>query len=403
MKRFSKTILPSLFLLTTGTALVLGILAFPLLSSARSRNTVVSRTMPAVAMILSADIKNGKITPVSSGSGTIIHSNGSIITNHHVLYDAENKRLHDLFIVGLFRAADKEPEYICIGQPSKGVLKPDLDLALIRCDRDRSGSPWLPKSWPTIPVRQLETDDIVPGERVWVLGYPGVGGGTINISAGLISGWTNDDKGTGMRAFMKTDAAITHGNSGGTAVDDEGNFIGIPTAFRLTTTKQGSAVVTAGRIGLIRPLEHALDLVALANAGGPKAELPELAEKTPEAPEATEKNTQTPEAIALVSIQSKILDSNDGTPIEGAVVVVFKPGLKKADLSSDKLEEQALAWATTDAAGAFQITGIPVAQKYSVAVAAPGYLPLLEEDVLKVPAQSSAVLTPWKSITLAPK
>ena len=78
------------------------VLIIPALSGARSRKSIIRETMPAVAMILAVDLREGKLVPVSSGSGTIVDPNGSVLTNYHVLFDAKNKKLHDLFIIGLF-------------------------------------------------------------------------------------------------------------------------------------------------------------------------------------------------------------------------------------------------------------------------------------------------------------
>jgi S1-C subfamily serine protease len=375
----------------TWTLLAIGIMAIvvavPALTRAGGRKEIIKSTMPAVTMIMAVDVKEGKLIPVSSGSGTIIDSNGSVITNYHVLFDAKNNKLHDLFVIGLFRSADQEPELVCAGNPAKGVLKPDLDLALIRCDRDRAGDPWLPKGWPTIPVRKIDTDDIVPGEQVWVLGYPGVGGGTIHVTAGLVSGWTGENGGASSRAFMKTDASISHGNSGGTAIDEDGNFIGVPTAFRFTTTTQGDAVVTSGRVGLIRPLDHALDLIAVARKGGP-----------------SQRNTAAPATAAPadgVRITSKVVDASDGNPIEGATIVVFKAGLKVKDLKEDALEDQALSWAQTDGAGVFRMEqALPRGGAHTVAVVADGYLSLVESDVLSIPLNAPPELDPWNRILL---
>src|SRR5690606_27098307 len=176
---------------------------------------------------------------------------GAILTNHHVLYDEGADRLHDLFVVGRFRATDRAPELVCAGSPARGQLEPELDLALIRCDLDLGGKPYRPSGWPSLPMRRLDKGDIVPGEQIWVVGYPSAGSGTVHITAGLVSGWTGERGGTGSRAYMKTDAAITHGISGGTAIDEDGNFIGVPTAFRVTTARQGAQAITAGKVGLI--------------------------------------------------------------------------------------------------------------------------------------------------------
>lgn len=367
--------------------LLIVLVALPALTSPRQRNTVIRDTMPAVAMILSVDIRDGQLVPISSGSGTIVDPNGSVITNHHVLYDASKGKLHDLFVIGLFRAPDQEPELVCAGQPSKGMLKPDVDLALIRCDRDRAGAPWQPENWPALPIRKIHQDDIVPGEQVWVLGYPGIGGSTIHVTAGLVSGWTGETGGAGSRAFMKTDASITHGNSGGTAIDEDGNFIGVPTAFRLTTTKHGETIVASGRVGLIRPLDYAMDLIEQARRGGPGASAKDA-----------------PSTTHGVAITSRVVSANDGRAIAGALVIVFKEGITVEQLEGGALEEQVLAWARTDASGDFRLSEmIPRGKRFTVAVIAEGFLPLAETGVLDVAQDAPAELDPWQQITLQPK
>jgi len=62
-------------------------------------------------------------------------------------------------------------------------------------------------------------------DTVTVIGYPDTGGRTITYTSGLISGLITE----GETTYIKTDADISFGNSGGTAVDDDGNFIGVPT------------------------------------------------------------------------------------------------------------------------------------------------------------------------------
>lgn len=368
-----------------GLAVLAGIaILVPLAHSDQHRKQMITATMPAVVMVVAADIEGGRLQPVSSGSGTIVTSDGSIITNHHVLKDAKTGKLHDLFVIGRFQRADREPQFLCAGKPSRGVLKPELDLALLKCDLDMNGRPWSPTQWPTIPIGRSE--DVVPGEQVWVLGYPNVGGNTIHVTAGLVSGWQGEQGGAGSRAYMKTDAAITHGNSGGTAIDDAGNFIGVPTAFRVTTEMTGGAVATVGKVGLIRPVEHARDLLALAQQGWTPGE-----GSSPEAP------TQN----SGVTVVGKVAEAANGQPISGAFVIVFRPGLKADKIDNQRLEEQALAWGQSNAAGEFQLQNlVPRSGTYTVAVIAEGFQSRAIDDALKVPADAPALFEPWPQILL---
>ena len=59
---------------------------------------------------------------------------------------------------------------------------------------------------------------------MFVRGYPSTGGGTISLTQGQVSGFTEIN---GFQ-YLKTDADIDAGNSGGIMFDDEGNFLGVP-------------------------------------------------------------------------------------------------------------------------------------------------------------------------------
>src|SRR5262249_54210492 len=113
---------------------------------------VGQRDMPAVVFLLAGDQKGGKLVPVSSGSGTILTADGSILTNHHVIYNKAHKRLHDFVAVGLLKAYDQSPELTCMAIPRHGLIDTDLDLAILKCEQDLSGKPFRASGWPTIPL-----------------------------------------------------------------------------------------------------------------------------------------------------------------------------------------------------------------------------------------------------------
>lgn len=414
-------------------ALALGALAavmVPMSSLAqRSRGEVVRGTMPAVVMVLSADIVNGKVQPVSSGSGTILTPDGSVLTNYHVINNEKQSRLHDLFVIGRFRSADKEPEFVCAGYPNAGKMKPQLDLALVKCQVDMNGRPYNASNWPTIPVGRSE--DLVPGEEIIVIGYPDVGGSTIHVTTGKISGWSGERGGAG-RAWIKTEADITHGNSGGTAVNEIGEFIGVPSAFRVTT--EGDTQTTVGQVGLVRPVEHARDLIAIAAGGWTPREGDNAVTgggtggggsiggsvggspvgSTPAPPPgggggATDDYRKlkggdpgkAPSGSGTVTVSSKVVDAHNGAAIRGAFVVVLKAGIKARDLDADRLDEQALTFGQTNNYGQFTLNHpVPRGASYTVAVVADGYQPLIEDDVLVVDGSTPSSFDPWGSIRL---
>ena len=116
--------------------------------------------------------------------GTAIITPGTQMKGDYVIHDKDG-RLHDVFVIGRFSTPDKAPQLACAGRPSRSKLQRDLDLALIKCDMDLDGRTWSPTQggvWPTLP--EMRASDVKMGQRLWVLGYPDVGGGGLRWSTG---------------------------------------------------------------------------------------------------------------------------------------------------------------------------------------------------------------------------
>jgi hypothetical protein len=223
-----------------------------------------------------------------------------------------------------------------------------------------------------------------------VLGYPDVGGGGLTLSEGQVEGWTGEDGAAG-RDFIKTDASITHGNSGGPVVDDHGRLAGIASAFRTRVTASGGVIETA-QVGLVRPLGTAGDLLAIAGAGWMPREGHTDVELTPSAVEA---------AAEGVRISTMVLDYANETPIGNALLMVLRPGVTKSAVDMNRLDDQALAWGKTNGAGEVRLKQpVPVPGTYAVMVIAPGYEPLIVEGALHLDADTPPRFDPWGHIWL---
>lgn len=178
-----------------------------------------------------------------TGSGTIISPDGTIVTNCHVACGAPQ------LVVALTTDPDIPPEPTYIAEITAFTEVPDI--AILRIASDLNGNPVSPNNLPFINVGN--SDDLELGDAVRVFGYPGVGGSTITFTSGSIAGFESEQlPGTSapQRRFIKTDADIAGGNSGGTAVDDNGNLIAIPTA--VNPDVRGDA--TIGAIGIMLPV-----------------------------------------------------------------------------------------------------------------------------------------------------
>lgn len=146
------------------------------------------------------------------GSGVIIASDGYIITNNHVIKEA------DKVIVVL--NDKKEYEAKVIGQD------PNTDIALLKIDGEN-----LPY------VEYGNSDEVSLGE--WVLAVGNPYNLTSTVTAGIISAKARElgmNRGQmSLESFLQTDAAINPGNSGGALVNAQGELIGINTLIQSPT------------------------------------------------------------------------------------------------------------------------------------------------------------------------
>jgi serine protease Do len=151
----------------------------------------------------------GQMNPLTAyGSGVIISPDGYIVTNNHVVQDADNitvtlndKRVFKASLIG----AD-----------------PSTDLALIKIED--GNLPYLAFG---------NSDDVKIGE--WVLAVGNPFNLTSTVTAGIVSAKARDINILGsqgaIESFIQTDAAVNPGNSGGALVNTKGELIGINAAI----------------------------------------------------------------------------------------------------------------------------------------------------------------------------
>ncbi|MEM7163438.1 MAG: trypsin-like peptidase domain-containing protein [Bacteroidota bacterium] len=153
----------------------------------------------------------------SSGSGVIIKDNGYIVTNNHVIEDADeikvilnNNKSYDAKLIG---------------------TDPATDLAILKINE---------KNLPSVPFGN--SDQLKIGE--WVLAVGNPFSLTSTVTAGIVSAKGRninllevdpDRKIFPIESFIQTDAAVNPGNSGGALVDTNGNLVGINTAIASRT------------------------------------------------------------------------------------------------------------------------------------------------------------------------
>jgi S1-C subfamily serine protease len=158
---------------------------------------------------------------VWTGSGSIISPDGLILTNAHVV----DNRYDEYSVLGIAMTdrTDQPPELVYLAE----IVNVDyaLDLSVIRIVTDMDGN----SITPTLPFISLGDSDMIEiGDEIRIFGFPGIGGDTITFTEGAVSGFTQE-RGIDGRAWIKTDATIAGGNSGGMAANDDGALIGVPT------------------------------------------------------------------------------------------------------------------------------------------------------------------------------
>ena len=191
-------------------------------------------------------LRNGEL--VGTGSGTIIWPTGRIVTNRHVIENSEDWQ------IAILRDIDERPvpQY----RASLQGYSEEVDIALLQIDRWADGKPLVSENL-NLPTAVWAEWHLQRGDYVGLFGYPGIGGGLLTFTEGGITTVHRGSVGgeTASVAYQ-TDAEIAPGNSGGLAVNGNGEMVGIPSA--------AMTEATGGRLGVIITLEA---LVKATNAG----------------------------------------------------------------------------------------------------------------------------------------
>lgn len=151
------------------------------------------------------------------GSGVIVSENGYIITNNHVINQADeikvqldSQKIYDATLVG---------------------TDPRTDIAVIKIESE--------EAFPFITL--TDSDQIEIGDVVFAIGNPlGVGK---TVTMGIVSATKRQEMGVidgGFENFIQTDAPINSGNSGGALVDAYGRLIGINTLIQTDGASTGN-------------------------------------------------------------------------------------------------------------------------------------------------------------------
>ena len=157
----------------------------------------------------------------SSGTGSILTTDGLVLTNNHVIASGDGGKLFSNIVVYFKPSPISGDNQQDLKQPylvDVVARDAELDLALLRVKNP-------PPNLRPLEIGDSEEVDI--GEDVAAIGHPG-GGGLWTLTTGTVSSKRRDAK----RDIFQTDTAINPGNSGGPLLDEYARLVGVNTFVR---------------------------------------------------------------------------------------------------------------------------------------------------------------------------
>jgi len=201
----------------------------------QSVRDVAKAVEPSVVFVEIRD-RSGRGLRQAQGSGWIYDDSGHIVTNNHVIQEADAIRVH--FFDGRVAPAD------FVGRDIS------TDIAVIRVGGDEDL---------LVPAQRATGEPLYQGDTVFAFGSPF--GYKFSMSQGIVSGLGREAVAGNARNrytnFIQTDAAVNPGNSGGPLVDVDGRVVGMNTAIitdERAATRGRSATGVSGGIGFAIPL-----------------------------------------------------------------------------------------------------------------------------------------------------
>jgi S1-C subfamily serine protease len=306
----------------------------------------IRQAVAAVGLILVRGADDSAARP--RGSGVIVKSDGVVVTNHHVITDGKPDRLFKELFFAL-----SEDGMAATSEAKRYRLKPVLinrehDLALLRIVSDGEAV-----VFPAIELGDSQSIKLL--DDLTIIGFPEKGGATVTISRGEVQG--KDILGN----WIKTDARVIHGNSGGAAVSNSGKLIGIPTkvvADSQPIDKNGDGFPddykVYGAVGFLRPAHLVAAMLAQMDRGSVAA----INQTAP---------PRVMPSVETLNVQGTVKAATGARPVAGALVGLLPAGAETVTANN------LLAWGNTDPEGRFTLNKQIPPGKYTLKVKALGY------------------------------
>ncbi|HJQ68312.1 MAG TPA: trypsin-like peptidase domain-containing protein [Blastocatellia bacterium] len=287
--------------------------------------------------------------PRPRGSAVVVREDGVVVTSHHVIARDKSTQLYDEIYFARPVDGRVAAQVSGLYRLKPVVLNKALDLALLKVADDASGSPARMAAIEIGDSRTVrELDDLA------IIGYPEKGGASVTVNLGTVEGKDI------LENWIKTDARLIHGNSGGAAVDSRGKLIGIPTKVvvdRQPTDKDGDGFpdgyYTLGAVGFLRPSYIVSSMLAQIDASAVGNQNGLIDSQT----------IATPQLTVTGYVKSAV----DGKPIGGAAVGLVPLGTEEVSAKN------ILTWAYTDPDGRFTLNRAVPAGQYTLQAKTFGY------------------------------
>lgn len=358
----------------------------------------VRRSISAVGQILVRPQSSGKNSFEPRGSGVIVRAEGVVVTSLHVIQNEKNRQVEPEVWLSFSSSADAVNGSINLFQLNVLTIDTKQDLAILKIVSDTNQCPVAEKA--VFPYIEMGTQKLQLLDQLVIVGYPAKGGPTVTVNQGIVEGIDERDH------WIKTNARLIHGNSGGAAVNAQGQLVGIPTKVvfdkqLLDTNGDGlpDKVETIGGIGYLRPVRLVEALLAELDRKSHAVESPSQPKETkvqekknPEPglqsgfdrSEASgkiiylpvnhsgsepEEKKRHPQITRLIPLRGIIQVSGTAQPIADVRIGLLKPGSREVNT------ETLLAWGQSDSKGQFELNRPVLPGHYVLRVVADGYQP----------------------------
>lgn len=308
-----------------------------------TRSQIIERGTLAVVKVVSLDDNENRL---GHGSGTIIDKSGYILTNWHVVGmtddevldrtgqghspgDMHNRR--GLVLLAIPKNTKDAPEMNYVGLVVAGDSK--HDLAVVKVISRYPATDPLESALAADPIELGDSDKLQRGDSLYILGYPGTRADTPKFTSSEVSGPTDLDR-DGKVDIWVIKGTVSPGNSGGMALDKNGNLVGIPTWTY--DPEAGSPLDGMVASNAARSL-----IVAAKEFGGAKIGLPEKAWESRPLP--------TPNRAQVIGMGT-VIDEASGNPVSDATFEILQPDLLGSLPSRIETAEDIGAWPSDETA-----------------------------------------------------